>query len=212
MDEADLPGNDLVRTIGSTELADALVQIADASLGATIASGLLDQVPLFGMVHSIYKAGRSISERLALAKTHRFLIELSSIPKEERLAFSDELFASGKADEFAARVFLLLDQSDDFSKPQLIGRIVAAQVRGDCSVSECFMLCSSVNRSHFDDLRRLKQFRDGVQNEPESAERLFVAGLLTNRGIDGGGADEVQHPGGTIYHLSRLGQLLAPLV
>jgi len=157
MDEAGLPGNDLVRTIGTPALADALAQIADVGLGATIESGLLDQVPVFGMVHSIYKAGRSISERVALAKTRRFLFELSSIPEEERLAFSDKLFASGEADEFAARVFLLLDQADDFSKPQLIGRIVAAHVRGDCSISECFMLCSSVNRSHFDDLRNTSQ-------------------------------------------------------
>jgi len=211
-DDHDLPSIGLVSSIGSPALTDALASAADLGLDLAIESGALDQVPIFGMLVSFYRAKRSISEKTLLKKARQFLVGISSLTKQERHAFSDGLIASGEVDNFSERVFLLLEQADDFSKPELMGRIVANFIRGGYDVDVCFMLCSAVNRSYSKDLYRLRDFRTGVQREPEAAERLFAAGLLTNGGFDGGGADQEKQPGGTIYHLSNLGELLAPLV
>ncbi len=76
----------------------------------------------------------------------RFLVGIASLTEKERLAFSEKMIASGGVDDFAGRIFLLLEQADDFSKPELIGRVVASFVRGTFDAEMCFMLCTAVNR------------------------------------------------------------------
>ena len=68
-----------------------------------------------------------------------------------------------------------------------------------------------VNRSVFQDLQFLKNFKAGLPEDKESGEALFSAGFLSNGGFDGGGASE-SDTGGTIFYRNRYGKLLAPLI
>jgi hypothetical protein len=137
---------------------------------------------------------------------------MEQLSRAERDAYADNIFASGEAEKFGETILLLLQKADEIDKPTLMARVFAAHVRGHFDYPTFLRLSLLINRCVFQDLHRLREFRDGVQDDPEAAERLFVAGFLTNGGFDGGGANQEEQPGGTIYYLSGPGQLLASLV
>ncbi|SNX69391.1 hypothetical protein SAMN05878503_10414 [Cereibacter ovatus] len=204
-----LPPAILLDAMKRDAVVDALSTIADIGIDAAVQGGAFDGLPVVGTLIGLHRAKQSVEIDLYIRKVGRFLQGLKTLSQQKREAFTDRLYAKGEAEKFAEAVLLLLERADEVGKPALLARIVAEHVRGNMSQRDCFKLCSSVNRVFSADLERLRDFKDGVQEDVEASESLFSAGLLSNQGFDGGGADQTVRPGGTVYALNRFGALLA---
>lgn len=198
----------LTQSIGSDKTADLLVTIGDTGIDAAISSGALDGVPILGMATGMWRAGRGIQQELFVRKVWRFLQGVNQANAEDRQRFTDRLADEGKTEEFGETILLILDRIDDTEKPGLIGRIMAAHLRGDIAYEEAMRLAAIISRAYTADLAILKSFKSGTQRERTPvAESLFAAGLLSEAGIDGGSLQDPMS-GGTIYVMNAYGHML----
>ena len=192
-------------------LANAVAVLADIGIDQAINSGALNGVPIIGAITGPYRFGKDVSGVVFMRQTIRFLEGIGRLTQAEREQFAEGIYARGDAQRFGETILLLIQKADELEKPALIARILVAHVRGDFDYPTFLRLSLMVNRSVFEDLRILKNFRDGVAKDTESAEALFSAGFLSNGGFDGGGALDTD-PSGTIFVLNRFGRLIAPLI
>jgi hypothetical protein len=200
------PGSALSRSIGSENLTNSLSTIADAGLDATITA--LHGVPVLGAIVSLARAGFDIKNELEFRKVVRFLQAISETSAEERAAFTAKLQEEGKSEEFGQNILLLLSRLDDMAKPGIVGRILAAHIKGDINYDKAMRLVAIVDRCYLSDLEYLKTFKDGTQGEgSDIAAMLFSARLLANNGIDGGTLGDPE-TGGIIYGLNSYAELL----
>ncbi len=201
------PETSLVRSLASESLAESLSNVADTSLDAAIDSGVLDGIPVIGLLTGVMKATREIRETIFLRKIARFLQEISLAPIEERRSFVERFEDEKQQHRFGEAIILLLDRADDMGKPRIVGRIVRALALGDIEYRVGLRLARMVDRCYLEDLELLKRFVPGTQGDMTSiAETLFSAGFLTNTGFDGG--DAAGKNAGATYALNEYAELL----
>jgi hypothetical protein len=179
-------GTSLTDSIRSDESIDALATIGDAGLDAAVSSGALDGVPILGIATGLWRAGREVRHELFVRKIIRFLSELNGLSPRQRREFVEGLEQSGKKEEFGETILLILERIDDTRKPAIIGRIMAAHVRGEITYDQGMRLAAIVGRAYSQDLDFLLRFQPGTQREMTPvADALFSAGVLRNAGMDG---------------------------
>jgi hypothetical protein len=108
------------------------------------------------------------------------------------------------------QVITILERADDERKASVYGRLYCSLITKSLSRDQFNRLCSSVDRSFFDDLEHLPRFDKPMVASgylQPIAESLQSAGLLSQAGIDGGDVDGTSS-GGYIYHLNIFGRLL----
>ncbi len=201
-------GSLLTESIKSDASTDLVVAAIDSGLDAAISSGALDGVPIFGTATGLWRAGKEIQQELFIRKIVRFLSQASTTNSVERAKFVDGLKQRGKAEEFGETILLILDRLDDTVKPGLVGRVMAAHMRGEIEYNIALRLASIIARCYATDLNFLKTFRQGTQRENTPiAESLFAAGVLSHGGIDGGRVGDPLS-GGVFFELNEYGELL----
>lgn len=205
------PGRSLTASFANDAI-DLAANASDAALDALINSGALDGVPILGLASGTYKAFRHIPTLLYQRKVTRMLAATASNSSpNERIAFADKVESSGDAERLGEAVLLLLDKADEVEKPAIIGRLIAAHIRGDLERDAAFRLCSMVNRAYYADLKLLCDFAGGT-GAPFQTEfgTLAAVGLLDNDGFDGGhaGSADPMTSGGDLYRPNRYSEAL----
>ena len=199
----------LVKSLNNESLAEAGATAADIGLDAVIDSGALDGVPVFGALLSFRKAGLAIRDALFERKVAKFLSGFADADPDERSKFVEKLRAEGKLEKFGETVLLLLDRLDDMTKPEMGGLVMAAAAAGKIELSEALRVSRIIDRAFIDDLRFLPSMTDGVVHRDETVPNaLFSAGLLDNVGLDAGGYDQEEKPGGTLYARNKLAKII----
>lgn len=197
----------LTRSVATESLADLLGNVSETALDSVIENGTLRDIPIIGMITGAMKASRDISAALFLRKIVIFLQELSSASSEDRSKFLTQFDTEEKQHKFGQTVLLLLERSEDLTKPRLIARLICAHIKGAIDYSKTMRLCAIVQRCYTEDLNLLRDFKDGTQGTAAPiAESLLSAGLLSHGGFDGGSA--VGDDGGIIFVMNEYGQLL----
>ncbi|MBF0591676.1 MAG: hypothetical protein HQL02_06265 [Nitrospirae bacterium] len=198
----------VAESLRSEKLTEFLVINGDAGLNTFLESGGLDGIPVVGTLNGIWKAGEEITHELFVCKILRFLEALDITTPEERSRFTECLESKEKTERFGETILLLIDKIDDTVKAKIIGRIMAALIKGHIDYDKAMRLAYIINRCYAKDLEYLQSFHEGTQGGmSDVADALFSAGLLVNRGIDGGVGDDPES-GGTIYALNEYGKML----
>lgn len=201
------PDTSLTRSVATESLADLLGNISETVLDSVIESGTLRDIPIIGTITGVMKAGRDIRTTLFLRKVAVFLKEMSQTSPEERQKFVAQFDGEEKQHEFGQAILMLLDRSEDITKPRLIAKIISAHIQGNIAYSKAMRLCAIIDRCYTQDLTLLLEFRDGTQGDSTPiAESLLSAGLLSNGGFSGGTA--AGNDGGVIYVMNEYGELL----
>lgn len=200
------PGTALVRTVAGRELGDMVFNTAEVALDSILDEGVLRELPIVGTLAKIARAGQSIAEELFLRKLLRFLIELKSIPAEERVKLLERYpDGSDEQQDLGENLLLALERLDNVQKPTLLARFFAAYVREQIDYATFSRLAEALERFNLDLLPQLRWFytREGPAIEiPEEIEHeLSLAGLVTV-GLAGSGTIG----GGASYRKSSLGE------
>lgn len=201
------PDTSLTRSVAKESLADLLGSVSETALDSVIESGTLRDIPIIGLITGTMKASRDIRAALFLRKITIFLQEMSQTSAEDRNRFVAQFDSDEKQHEFGQTILMLLDRSEDMTKPRLIAKVISAHIQGYIALSKAMRLCAIVDRCYTQDLSLLQEFRDGTQGDATPiAESLLSVGLLSNGGIDGG--DMGKDDGGIIFVMNEYGRLL----
>ena len=200
-------GTSLWNSIKGDKLTDTFAATSDTVLDLAT-SGALDGVPVVGLLAGGTRAALNIRDQLYRDKVVLFLQNLKTTTQEERDAFIASLADQKELERFGDTIMLILEQNDDLRKPGIIGRVVAAHIKGRIDYAKAMRLAAIVNRAYAADLNYLKSFQPGFQaDSPDIAASLFSAGLLADAGISGGTFDQTER-GGTLYEMNEYGRLL----
>lgn len=133
---------------GSEVLEFALDQLLD--------EGLLKDFPVVGTAIKLAGLGKSIRDRLFLAKLQRFLSALPDVQAEEKEKFQEKV-QSDK--DFRNRVgetlLLIIERLDSLEKPEMLAKTFAYFMKGKISESDFRRLASAIDLAFIDDLKFL---------------------------------------------------------
>lgn len=158
--------NKLVETIKAKDLQEVAVGTFEAALDSEMADGILKEIPFFGSLISIGKAGFSIRDRLFARKVEGFISSVSGLSWSERSRIFDELGSTPELQKRAAIAILdILERCDPVDKPRLIGNLFVAMARGHISGKDLLRLCTMITGVFSDDLQAL-----AMRHQPEDLE------------------------------------------
>ena len=205
------PGQALTASIAS-DGADLAIDVIDSGFDALVSSGALDGIPIFGLLNGLYKTARHVPEILYQRKIARLLqAVVDASNADEREKFAEEARQNDEAERLGETILLFLDKADELQKPALIGRLIAAHIRGDLVRATSFRICAMINRAYYPDLRLLTKFRYGTGAPKQSVfNTLAAVGFLDNVGFDGGISvtDDDLLVGGDLFQINDFGVAL----
>lgn len=172
------------------------------------AFGLISEIPGFSLLAKGPEAWTEYRERIFERKLSAFLDPLCDLSEEECSRFAAQASDPEKQAKFGSTLLMLIEESDDFQKPRIYGRLFAAFVRGNIPLSDLSRLCKMVHRSFFEDLELLIDFKPGLQlGKHVQARTLAAFGFIKPTVMDGGDSDDPD-AGGYHYEITPYGHQL----
>ncbi len=208
MRDGNLEGS-LIKVIGNSGGKDLLLEAAEFSLDALLKDGVVRDIPIVGAVAKLYSAAVGVQGYMFAKKLRRFLIELSSVPIEERSAFIEKSESDRQSRERLSEVLLtFIDKLDDLEKAPLLARAFSGYLREQYDLPTFQRLATSIDRCFVFDLSRLESMNKPIKLEGYVGDMLVSAGLasiVAIPSIRGGDAK-------TTYERSHLGDLFLQVV
>ncbi len=208
MREGDLEGS-LLSVLGKSGGADLLQEAAEFSLDALLEDGIVKDIPVVGTIAKLYSAAMGAQGYVFAKKIRTFLVELKSVPEEEREAFTQKLEKDKEQKERTAETLIvLLDKLDDMKKAPLLARAFAGYMREYFDFSTFQRLAAAIDRCLVSDLPILVRFSGPQPLDGYIGDMLVSTGLVSVAaipGIRGRGAK-------TNYEMSELGELFVQVV
>jgi hypothetical protein len=173
----------LVRTVAKSNLGNAVFGVAEVALDHNLAEGVIRDIPFFGILANLIRAGQSISEELFIRKLVRFLEGLKDVPPEERQRLLEKYpDASEEQRSLGEKLLLALERLDDTAKPALLARFFAAYIREEIDYTTFTRLANALekfNLALFPNLRWFYTRQEPHVETPEEIEHeLSLAGLV----------------------------------
>lgn len=140
---------------------------------------LLKDLPIFDTIYSMSKTIASVRDILLMKKVERFLFELKECSSEQRMAAIAEIEQS--TPEFGESLIMVIDQCSDSKKPVILGRILAAYVRGEITLRLLHNLYYSVRMLDITLINTLRQFYDDKQVDISAQQHFTMCGLAEIR-------------------------------
>ncbi len=119
-----------VSTLKSDSAFEIAKESAEITIDAFLDEGILRHIPIVGFLTNLTKSGISIRERLFVEKVIKFLTPLSNYTREERSSFFEKLDES-ELKKASQSIVLYLERLDSLDKPQMLGKIFTAYMKGE---------------------------------------------------------------------------------
>lgn len=188
--------------------ADLVVAIADVGIDV-FTEGALDNVPVLGTALKAVRATGDIRKHLRRKKYERFFRGLDKANADEKAAFTERMKNSGEAEKVGESILLLLEHMSDTEKPEIVGRIMGAHVKGLINWGTALRLAHVVDRCYLQDLETLLRLQSGpIGLKDTEVDQLYVAGLIEHSGLDGGTPGSHDCFGKRICYANSIGKLL----
>ncbi len=191
-------GSNLIRTVASNQLGDAVFDLAEIALDRNLAEGLLKDAPVVGTLVKFIRTGQSISEELFIRKLERFLTGLNTIAIEDREKLLEKYPDSSDEQKYLGENLLLaLERLDDVKKPAILARFFAAYIKSEIDRLTFTRLARALEKFNLELLPSLEQYYSRtepvVKIQKEIIQELSLTGLVTvtleGVGGFGGGGD-----------------------
>ena len=201
-------GKSLIRSLAKSDFANSLFDAAEIAIDSGISSDLLKEIPIFGTLANIARAGDTLRSHLFTKKLLRFLGECASISKNDREEFLNRLSDKPEAEsELGENLLLALEKLDNVRKPTILARFFVAYMRFEIDLLTFTRLAQALERFNLEFLPVL-QFMyhpelPALDVTEDIHHELSLAGLMTanlsNSGSVGGGALYMYSPIGRLF-------------
>lgn len=172
-------------------------------------NAILMQIPYAKFAFGILKDCKSYSDSKKLKKLLLFFEECREMDIQKVKEFMNDIDEEYDGE----RLIDAITELDRAEKCVLVGKIYKYLIEIRESQETFFRIINSVRRCHYENLSSLFLFEnaesitnDGKILDREIVQNLFIDGFLIDVGIDGG--DFSGNEGGTIYELSKCGEVV----
>lgn len=175
--------SDLLRSIGAPSLKELSTDISEAVLDEAIDDGLLKDIPIFGSLSKLKTAFGTIRDHIFTKKVAYFLLALSKVPEQKRVAFLTSVAARGEERRVGETLLLLIDRLDNYDRAELLARVFAAFIGERLSMDEFRRLARVVEQLPAGSTGALRSFyspnRQGIETGGEFLTQFAGLGLVT---------------------------------
>lgn len=173
-------GKDVVPRPVPAPAVDVAAGIGEVVLDSVLNEGVLRDVPALGSAVGLARAVGTMRDHYFLKKVAGFLGPFSD--PRDRAEFATRIEADGKERaKVGENLVLLLERLDDMRKPEMIGRIYLAYIRGRIGWRDLQLLTAAVDRLHLiyaEDLIDMYQIGGSHPRDPLALQHLAYCGLL----------------------------------
>lgn len=184
---------------------EAFLEATESALDIALNGDVLADVPVVGLAVKVARAIDSARDRALIAKLSRFSGALKSIPEKEREAYKKKLQESPEeAKNVGETLFLVLDRLTDLSKPELLGQVFVAYLKGTIDAVTLRRLSQAIDIAFPDDLQMLLTTEvSGLHHQLAWMRHLSASGLTEPKG-----RDTIDSIGIIFYEITDLGKTL----
>ena len=134
----------LYETIISYELKDLSVDIAEVFTDEFLEEGIIKELPIIKTIHSIYKTGISIKDKLFIKKLLYFLKEFKNVDLKKRTELINKIDHSETyKTKVGEKLLLIIDRVDEYEKAEIIGKLFKAFLN-EILDYDLFIRCSKI--------------------------------------------------------------------
>lgn len=163
-------------TYESETAYDLVAQAGDIVFDAVIDGGMLDGVPILGILKGAYKATRNLQLYRLMKKVHRFIFQTRDTSLQERQKFIEEYTQKNK--ENGCEVLLaVIEKLDNTNKVDVLANLMKAKIQGKIDIKDFIRLTTILERIPFSDLPELYKYKNDYFEEG-STDVLLSAGVI----------------------------------
>jgi hypothetical protein len=168
---------ELPKLISNEEYVDGALELINTLL-EDVSSEIADAIPVAKSLRTLYKAGRSIRDRIFLRKLAKFLIKLPEISQSERNKYTEKIVSSeGEREKLGATLTILLDRFDDLKKPELLAYIFDAFIKEEINFETFQKMGSAIDKCFVSDLHLLEELDSPKELHSATASSFYMSGL-----------------------------------
>jgi hypothetical protein len=198
---------ELINSMVSDQLVQLTSDAAETILDSILGDGVLQNIPVFGAIYKVGKAGIGLREQLFAKKVFKFLIGIKDITPEERAKFVTDL-EENTQQKSGEVILMLLERLDTLDKPPIIANLLKSKVYGHISIEKFLRLSAIVEKSFLPDLKKLHLYLDSKRYDEDVSETLSNLGLIYMSVFSAQvwGNDEPNPDSGHKYSITGLGK------
>lgn len=196
------------KTLETSDLSNVNIDLMESTLDALLEDGVVKDLPIVGSIIGISKFGIKVKEQIFLKKVLKFLIKLNKTTPKERSEFISKIEQTEKYNKkVGLAIILIIDKLEDLEKPEIIGKLLAANIKGEIDYETFLRISYIVQKLFLPDLKFLKDIRNGKEVYYHKQDELYLSGLMTRE--DTGGA---RFDGRNVYVISPYGEKLLDII
>jgi hypothetical protein len=173
------------------KVVDTSVELLEALGDQFFDDGLLKDIPILGTAVNIARLGKSITDRIFLAKVSKFIVSLSEVEEIEKQKFYGQLESDQRLRKKTGEVIvLILDRFDDLEKSEILAKVFISHIKGVISFDQFRKLASAIDLAYIEDLRQLVNSKVlSATDMQDSLRGLLRTGLtaISEQGVSVGG-------------------------
>jgi hypothetical protein len=173
------------------KVVDTSVELLEALGDQFVDNSLLKDIPILGTAVNIARLGKSITDRIFLAKVSKFIFSLSEVEEIEKQKFYGQLESDQRRRKKTGEVIvLILDRFDDLEKSEILAKVFISHIKGVISFDQFRKLASAIDLAYIEDLRQLVDSKAlSAIDMQDSLQGLLRTGLtaISKQGVSVGG-------------------------
>lgn len=167
-------GTSLLESICSPGVADIAAIIGDSMLDLVLDNGILEKIPVIGLLVKGYGLVMTVRDRLFLKKVAMFLHETKNITESEKNQFGKKLASNPSfCRKVGENLVLLLDRQENFDKASILGKVFTGYIRGDIQYDLFLKLAAAIDRTFIEDLKNLETYYSRIDSYDSKQGRPF---------------------------------------
>ena len=182
--------NTFEETIKSETARELIVQSADIAFSKIAESGLLNGIPIFGLMNGAVKLIHDFRNFRFAEKIYRFLFQSQDIPIHKQVEFIYDYEQVNKENGYEL-LLSVIDRLDNLNKIDIMTNFVRNRVYKKITINEFIRLTIALERIPYPDIQNLPNYLTDCY-EPGVTDMLNASGLLFESIIDANETNKYQ--------------------
>lgn len=171
--------NSLIESMKSDRISGLSADTLDLGMKAILENGVLEQVPIFGLMVKTYSATTHIRDSLFSKKIYDFLLNMNSLDSDRRAKAIEKISIKKESVVKAGEAIIaLIDKTDDVKKPELISKLFVALGNNKIDGDQFFRASNIINNVYIDDLLKLKEMYNSREFDKKTKSTYASVGIM----------------------------------
>ena len=163
----------------TNKFLEASLEGAEVIADSLIENELIKSIPVVGTALKVISGSLDLRNKIFLSKIQRFIQEIESITKEEKLKFNKSIITDEELmTSVGEATLLVLDKLSDLKKADLLGFYFSCFLSGHLDQHQFRRVAAAIDTAFIDDIEKfLESGTDELLSQKQFMEALFSSGI-----------------------------------